>query len=440
MAAVAVDQQAIDDPWRNAAAKRTAAMPKHSLFGTALEVYDQEDIESIKRIDPKEHQKLLLERRKKDKLKLPDSLRSQLLSGSDEYVAKNRAEYEKLKALFNKTDNSIREAERDALSFRGNQTYTNKSSRLSEEAAQLARRMNRVGLNERSSYNYDKYGKERKLPAHQYSLIGDILRPGNDFAARREKTDIPIRSQNTNNNMLQTCIGRQPSARGENSPRAAIDIPPNIKHQYGTRVCDNLLSDEKVVKQTLEEQAKSRASGKKKDRVSITALEKQLKPEYEQLGNFMRQNVFPGYTIDHHTSTTKSVYTDDVHLNRNPDPDKWRYQRDELSSWSEHNILRDRMKKSWEQYLGSQPKAQVNWDRNAKAPPKPILKDPEKPKKPPQKPKNTKPKENKPKDSEFADIKFVTPPVTPPPEKVKLAPKTGKDSEFWDYYEKGGKQ
>lgn len=351
MAAVAVDQQAIDDPWRNAAAKRTAAMPKHSLFGTALEVYDQEDIESIKRIDPKEHQKLLLERRKKDKLKLPASLRSQLLSGSDEYVAKNRAEYEKLKALFNKTDNSIREAERDALSFRGNQTYTNKSSRLSEEAAQLARRMNRVGLNERSSYNYDKYGKERKLPAHQYSLIGDILRPGNDFAARREMTDIPIRTQNTNNNMLQTCIGRQPSARDANSPRAAIDIPPNIKHQYGTRVCDNLLSDEKVVKQTLEEQAKSRASGKKKDRVSITALEKQLKPEYEQLGNFMRQNVFPGYTIDHHTSTTKSVYTDDVHLNRNPDPDKWRYQRDELSTWAEHNVINTRMKKAWEAYF-----------------------------------------------------------------------------------------
>lgn len=98
------------------------------------------------------------------------------------------------------------------------------------------------------------------------------------------------------------------------------------------------------------------------------------------------------------------------------------------------------MKKSWDQYLGSQPKAQVNWDRHAKAPPKPILKDPEKPKKPQQKPKNTKPKENKPKDSEFADIKFVTPPVTPPPEKVKLAPKAGKDSEFWDYYEKGGKK
>jgi hypothetical protein len=34
--------------------------------------------------------------------------------------------------------------------------------------------MNRVGLNDRSSYNYDKYGKERKLPAHQYSLIGIV--------------------------------------------------------------------------------------------------------------------------------------------------------------------------------------------------------------------------------------------------------------------------
>jgi hypothetical protein len=39
-----------------------------------LEVYDVDDVESMKRIDPKEHNKILLERRKKEKLKLPDIL------------------------------------------------------------------------------------------------------------------------------------------------------------------------------------------------------------------------------------------------------------------------------------------------------------------------------------------------------------------------------
>lgn len=255
------------------------------------------------------------------------------IKGSDEYVARKKQEYEQLKASFNKTDKSIKEAEREALSFKGSHTDRTKHIHLSQEATELARRMNRVGLNDRSSYNYDKYGKERKLPAHQYSLIGDILRPGNDFAARREKTDITMQSTNPNSGTLQTAIGRQSSARGANSPVAAIELPPNIKHQYGTRVCDNLLSDEKVVKQTLEDQAKSRASNRKKERAIVTTLEKKLKPEYEQLGNFMRQNVFPGYTMDHHTSTTKSVYTDAVHLKRHPDPDQWRYQRDELSKY-----------------------------------------------------------------------------------------------------------
>lgn len=238
--------------------------------------------------------------------------------------------------MFNKTNHSIREAEKDALSFRGSCTEDPYHSSITGEAAQLAKKMNRVGLNERSSYNYDKYGKEKKLPAHQYSLIGDILRPGNDFAARREKTDIPSKKLNTNNNVLDMydpITIRQASARGMNSPRAAINLPPNIKHQFGSRECDKLLSDEKLVKQTIDEQAKQRADSKKKDRGTLTALEKQLKPEYEQLGNFMRQNVFPGYTMDHHTSTTKSVFTDDVYLKRHPDPDKWRYQRDELSKY-----------------------------------------------------------------------------------------------------------
>jgi hypothetical protein len=95
------------------------------------------------------------------------------------------------------------------------------------------------------------------------------------------------------------------------------------------------------------------------------------------------------------------------------------------------------MKKLWNEFLDGQPKAQANWDRTAKAPPKSIIKEPVKTRqrKPTQKPKETKQKE-----SEFEEIKFVTPPVTPPPEKVTLAPKAGKDNEFWDYYDQGGKQ
>lgn len=104
-------------------------------------------------------------------------------------------------------------------------------------------------------------------------------------------------------------------------------------------------------------------------------------------------------------------------------------------SWSEHNVIRDRLKKLWDEYQNAQPKAQVNWDRNARAPVKPVPIEPVKPKPKKQPPK---PKESKQKESEFEEIKFVTPPITPPPEKVTLAPKAGKDNEFWDFYDKGG--
>ena len=34
------------------------------------------------------------------------------------------------------------------------------------------------------------------------------------------------------------------------------------------------------------------------------------------------------------------------------------------------------MKKLWNEFLDGQPKAQANWDRTAKAPPKSIIKEP----------------------------------------------------------------
>lgn len=81
MAAVAIEQQQLEVPLSNAAVRRTQARPKNSLFGTALEVYDADDVESIRKIELKDHKHLLSEQKKKEKLRLPESIRSQLLSG-----------------------------------------------------------------------------------------------------------------------------------------------------------------------------------------------------------------------------------------------------------------------------------------------------------------------------------------------------------------------
>lgn len=71
------------------------------------------------------------------------------------------------------------------------------------------------------------------------------------------------------------------------------------------------------------------------------------------------------------------------------------------------------MKKSWNDYLSSQPKAEVNWSRNAAPKPKPQP-DPPKPK--PVKKKPAQKQEN-PSKPEFEEIVFKTPPITPPDRK-----------------------
>ena len=106
-----------------------------------------------------------------------------------------------------------------------------------------------------------------------------------------------------------------------------------------------------------------------------------------------------------------------------------------LGQWAEFNVLNERMKKSWNQYLDNVPKAEANWNRSAKRQrPAPVAQQ--------QKPKAKKapPKPKEPEKPVFEDVKFVTPPVTPPPPsgKVQLDQKASRDNEFWKFYDKGG--
>lgn len=110
-------------------------------------------------------------------------------------------------------------------------------------------------------------------------------------------------------------------------------------------------------------------------------------------------------------------------------------------TWAEFNVIQQRMKKAFDEYFTQKPSVVPNWDRTAKRParsaPAPEAKPRPKPKKQP--PKQTqKPKE----EPAFEEVIFETPPVTPPLKPltpVKLQPKSEKDKEFWDFYDKGGK-
>lgn len=218
---------------------------------------------------------------------------------------------------------------------------------MSMEASNMLREMNRVGLNERNSYNRDKYGP--KPSVHSYSLMGDVMRPRNmELPTRRESTEYPMKKKESKEK-IETVLPLGPqdknqsaraSSRSGSRRSMAVDLPENIRHQFGSKICESLLGDEKMVEKTMQKQQEDKdAAYRVRKPVSVPAIEKDLKPDYEQLGNFMRMNMFPGYNINHKISTTKSEFTDSVHLHRVPDPDKWRYQRDELSKYTAYLVI-----------------------------------------------------------------------------------------------------
>ncbi|KAK3089590.1 hypothetical protein FSP39_004860 [Pinctada imbricata] len=421
--------------------KRSQAVPKHTLFGTTLEVHDDEEMKQIQNIDLSVQQ-ISSGRKPKDRYVLPEFIQNHL-KGNELVIQRTKKDIEKQKEAVTRARQSLQEAEKRSKEF-GMDTYLGKregdptprmKALMSTEASNTLKQMNHIGLNERNSYNRDKYGN--KPPTHPYSLMGDVMQPRSmDLPRRREHEEVKLKKKEIEEVLPLGVSPRRASA--QEKERLAIDLPDNIRHQFGSGICKSLLSDPKLVNKTLEHhRLQEEKANKVKSKEKIPKIDKELNPEYESLGNFTRMNMFPGYNINHKISTTKSTFTDDVHLRRIPDPDQWRMQRDDLSQWAEFNILNERMKKRWNEYLDNVPKAEANWNRSAKRQrPEPAVQ---------QKPKSTKrPQQIKPKEQEkpaFEEVKFVTPPVTPPPQggKVQLAPKASKDEEFWKFYDQGGK-
>lgn len=114
-------------------------------------------------------------------------------------------------------------------------------------------------------------------------------------------------------------------------PTSAIKLPPNIRHQFGSRVCDNLLSDKKLVEETVKKQ-------QQQPRVARAQLDVEAKDyfvksssSYFQIGHLTRLNVCPGITKPETESSSKAVHNDLVYLHHIPMTDKYRVRRDENS-------------------------------------------------------------------------------------------------------------
>ncbi|KAL3877284.1 hypothetical protein ACJMK2_035016 [Sinanodonta woodiana] len=352
--------------------RRTEARPKHSLFGTSLEKQEEDQ---WKDLDIQYYQQSPKPRRRGDRLYLPEEFKATL--PGTKLLEQSKRQVEQQKETAKEKENILKSKEKEALLFNtglalaAQNDYSSGASdgkpyqKFTLDDIAHSKEINIVGLNERQSYNRDKYGN--KPPVHNYSLIGDLFRPGMDFI-RRERTDVQNRNlgfgagdiRNASQPTLLPKRGRDvqrvsKSARAPASGEQHVHVPPNIRHSYGSKVVDSLLSDNNRAVQSLNLQHERKgAHGLHMNLSKEAEMQKfsnELNKDYEMLGNSMRQNIFAGYTTDHKISTTKKTFNDQVHLFRHPNPDKYRYRRDELSNWAEHNVIRDRMKKSWEAYF-----------------------------------------------------------------------------------------
>ena len=208
--------------------------------------------------------------------------------------------------------------------------------------------INKVGLNDRS-YNHEKYG--RRPPIHQYSVIGSILQPGMDFnETEKEELKGPYGKPEVRKNpdWLRHEKYLKDVAEKKNSEStgnfSGLQLPRNIQHKFGTKLCQSLLSDKEKVDKTLEGQNKLQESVRKNTRrypIKEISSDPALDPTYDALGGVLRHNLFPGHNFDHKVGVIKGDFNDHVHKNRVPDPDEYRYRRDELSKFSSTYILLD---------------------------------------------------------------------------------------------------
>ena len=88
----------------------------------------------------------------------------------------------------------------------------------------------------------------------------------------------------------------------------------------------------------------------------------QIPEYYNKLSMALRSNVFPGLGNNEWNSTTAKVFTE---LNVTPLTQRGTFfgiQTDEYGKWSAANVLHERMKKKWNDYLDTLPNLQAGSD------------------------------------------------------------------------------
>lgn len=237
----------------------------------------------------------------------------------------------------------LEEKEKRALMFKPDRTECLQENmkgigRIIDQDREHAEEINNVGLNKTGSYNHDKYGK--KPPTHNYSLIGNLLSPGNDFGypQRYSPDDALLKLNKQSNNVVTNEAIRlgfnsfDYPEQSQNKSKIKIKVPANIKHQFGSRVCEELLSDEKAFEDFLKQQKEQNKPAEKHQKTpDIKEYEAATSSSYFELGSGLRANLFPDHSVRKPLGIFKAVHNAEVYLRREPMTDQFRRKRDEHS-------------------------------------------------------------------------------------------------------------
>lgn len=125
----------------------------------------------------------------------------------------------------------------------------------------------------------------------------------------------------------------QQSQLSKDPPICLLELPANIRHKFGSRNCDALFCDKDLVTMSIDRQ-KPIMTRQRSSKINInTGLKLNFDDDYENLGQKLRYDIFPGATTDHIISQAHKDFNNQIHLRRVMSPDTFHHKRDELSMY-----------------------------------------------------------------------------------------------------------
>ncbi|CAG5129755.1 unnamed protein product [Candidula unifasciata] len=256
-----------------------------------------------------------------------------------------RGHFLQQKSLFGEADKHLKMKQEQALTFSNDNCFSNhnvfRNSKTARAASVTANQTKHVEANE------PRLATPKNSLLDETAAINNVTRlfPIEETTAayNRNRENGWRRFQPISNDLMQQ------SKPDNQQSHSFVELPANIKHKFGSRNCEELLCDKDLVALSIDRQKPLFRHQRSSKIQNATSLQVNLDGDYENIGQNLRYDIFPGFTTDHTISQGHQDFTNQVHLRRGKNPDTFHHKRDDLIIWSEQNILRERTKKAWDE-------------------------------------------------------------------------------------------